>query len=34
LAAEGVDLAAPRRGSRSFGVLDEEPDNVLRLGSD
>jgi hypothetical protein len=34
LAAEGVDLAAQRRGSRSFGVLDEEPDSARSNGSD
>jgi hypothetical protein len=26
LAAEGIDLAAPGRASRNFGVIDEAPD--------
>jgi hypothetical protein len=28
LAAEGIDLAAPGRASRSFGVIDEASDSA------
>jgi hypothetical protein len=35
LAAEGIGLAAPGRGSRSFGVLDEESEGARKgNGSD
>jgi hypothetical protein len=35
LAAEGIDVATQRRGSRTFGVLDEEPDSARKgNGSD
>jgi hypothetical protein len=30
LAAEGIDLAAPGRASRNFGVLDEAPDSAQK----
>jgi hypothetical protein len=30
LAAEGIDIAAPRRVSRSFSVLDQGPDSARK----
>jgi hypothetical protein len=30
LAAEGIDLAAPGRTSRNFGVLDEDSDSARK----